>query len=278
LRISKLQQLIRLRSLAARATRESGAAVSLKVCYEAGFDGFWLARFLSNHGIETHVLDPASFSVAGGAFKKKTDRIDVEAMVLTLKAYRLGDRSVCRGVAIPSPEQEDAKRLSRERTQLAAEKTRHTNRIRGLLALHGIREVKGLWGGPWAQALATLRTGDGRELGGYLRAELAREFERLRLVLQHLRALDEDRRAALTEEASAFPQRQKAGVLIQLAGIGPVTATALVEEVVHRRFRAVGTWPPIWGWPQRPMRAGAANETRASARRAINQPAVSLLS
>jgi transposase len=152
--------------LTARATRESGAAVSLKVCYEAGYDGFGLARFLINHGIETHVLDPASFLVSRRGRRAKTDRIDVEAMVLTLKAYLLGDRSVCRGVAIPSPEQEDAKRLSRERTQLAAEKTRHTNRIRGLLALHGIREVKGLWGRPWAQALAALRTGDGRELGG----------------------------------------------------------------------------------------------------------------
>ena len=111
--------------LAARATRDSGAPVALKVCYEAGYDGFWLARFLISHGIETHVLDPASFLVSRRGRRAKTDRIDVEAMVLTLKAFLLGDRSVCRDVIIPSPEQEDAKRLSRERTQLAAEKTRH---------------------------------------------------------------------------------------------------------------------------------------------------------
>ena len=129
--------------LAARAARDRGAPVSLQVCYEAGYDGFWLARFLINQGIETHGLDPASFLVSRRGRRAKTDRIDVQAMVLTLKAFLLGDRSVCRDVIIPSPEQENAKRLSRERTQLAAEKTRPINRIRGLLALHGIREVKG---------------------------------------------------------------------------------------------------------------------------------------
>ena len=106
------------------------------------------------------------------------------------------------------------------------------------MALHGIRDVKGLWGGNWTRALSELRTGDGRELGGYLRAEIAREFERLHLVLQHMRALDADRQVALTEETSAFPQRQKAGALIKLAGIGPVTATALVAEIFHRRFQS----------------------------------------
>jgi len=226
-----------LHHLAARGTREVGTPVALKVCYEAGFDGFWLARFLINRGVQAYVLDPASFLVSRRGRRAKTDRIDVEAMTLTLKAYLAGDRSVCRAVVIPSPEAEDAKRLSRERTQLAAEKTRHTNRIRGLLALHGIREIKGLWGGAWAQALSELRTGDGRALGPYLRAELAREFERLHLVLQHMKALDADRQAALTDETLAFPERHKAASLTRLAGIGPISATALVAEVFHRRFQ-----------------------------------------
>jgi transposase len=132
---------------AARASHEAGRSVPVKVCYEAGYDGFWLDRFLLARGVETHVLDPASFLVSRRGRRAKTDRLDVQAMVFTLKAYLLGGRSVCRAVVVPSPEQEDAKRLSRERTQFAAEKTRHTNRIRGLLALHSIREVKGLWGG-----------------------------------------------------------------------------------------------------------------------------------
>lgn len=197
-------------------------------------------------------------------------------MVFTLKAYLLGDRSVCRAVVVPSPEQEDAKRLSRERTQLAAEKTRHANRIRGLLALHGIREVKGLWGGEWAKALGELRTGDGRELGGYLRAEIAREFERLHLVLRHMRALDADREAALTAETSAFPQRHKVGVLIKLAGIGPITATALVAEVFHRRFQSRRHLASYLGLAPMPYASGESERDQGISK-AGNQPARSLL-
>jgi transposase len=262
---------------AARAGRETGQAVAaVKVCFEAGYDGFWLARFLFARGIETHVLDPASFLVSRRGRRAKTDRIDVEAMAFTLRAFLLGDRSVCREVVIPSPEQEDAKRLSRERTQLAAEKTRHTNRIRGLLAPHGIREVKGLWGGEWAKALGELRTGDGRELGGYLRAEIAREFERLHLVLRHMRALDADREAALTAEASAFPQRHKVGVPIKLAGIGPITATALVAEVFHRRFQSRRRLASYLGLAPVPYASGGSERDQGIGK-AGNQPARSLL-
>jgi transposase len=262
---------------AARAGRETGQAVAaVKVCFEAGYDGFWLARFLFARGIETHVLDPASFLVSRRGRRAKTDRIDVEAMAFTLRAFLLGDRSVCREVVIPSPEQEDAKRLSRERTQLAAEKTRHTNRIRGLLALHGIREVSGLWGGEWAEALGGLRTGDGRELGGYLRAEIAREFERLHLVLRHMRALDADRQAALTQEASAFPHRHKAGVLIKLAGVGPITATALVAEVFHRRFQSRRHLASYLGLAPTPYASGESERDQGISK-AGNQPARSLL-
>lgn len=168
----------------------------------------------------------------------ETGRIDVEAMAYNLGAYLPGDRGVCRAVVVPSPEQEDAERLSRERTQLTAEKNRHTNRIRGRLALHGTREVKGLcWGGEGAEAPGGLKSGDGRGLGGHLRAGIAREFERLHLVLRHMRALDADRQAALTQEASAFPRCRKVGVLSRLAGVGPITATALAGECSAAAFR-----------------------------------------
>jgi transposase len=262
--------------LTARASREAGPAVSVEVCCEAGYDGFWLARFLLARGIETHVLDPASFLVSRRGRRAKTDRIDVEAMAFTLRSFLLGDRGVCRAVVIPSPEQEDAKRLSRERTQLAAEKTRHTNRIRGPLALHGIREIKGLWGGEWTKALGELRTGDGREIGGYLRAEIAREFERLHLVLRHMRALDADRQAALTQEASAFPHRQKAVALIRLAGVGPITATALVAEVFHRGFRSRRHLASYLGLAPAPCASGESERDQGIGK-AGNQPARSLL-
>ncbi len=128
--------------VSARASCEAGTHVPISVCYEVGYDGFWLARYLIDRGIETHVLDSSSFRVSRRGRRVKTDRIDVEAMALTLRAFIAGDQGACRAVAVPEPEVEDAKRLSRERTQLARERTRHVNRIRGLLTLHGIRYVK----------------------------------------------------------------------------------------------------------------------------------------
>jgi transposase len=113
----------------AQLNHDFGEPVALTVCYEAGYDGFWLARLLKNHGIQVYVLDASSFLISRRGRRTKTDRIDVEAVTFTLRAYVAGDPSVCRVVEIPSPETEDAKRLSRERTQLAAERTRHVQSV-----------------------------------------------------------------------------------------------------------------------------------------------------
>ncbi|WP_246728188.1 hypothetical protein [Rhizobium leguminosarum] len=107
-----LSALLRVQSMTRNRSPSGFAAGSLRVCFEAGYDGFWLARFLLNSGIDTTVLDPSSFLVSRRGRRVKTDRIDVEAMVFTLKAYLLGDRSVCRPVRLPSIDEEDAKRLS----------------------------------------------------------------------------------------------------------------------------------------------------------------------
>ncbi|WP_010661051.1 IS110 family transposase [Brucella anthropi] len=210
--------------------------VSMRVCYEAGYDGFWLARYLIDRGIDTTILDPSSFLVSRRGRRVKTDRIDVEAMVFTLKAYLLGDRSVCRPVRLPSVAEEDAKRLSRERTQLKKERTRHVNRIRALLVLHGIRSVPGLWGGRWKEALSNIRTGDGRELGRFIFRELCRQFERLDLVHSQLKSLEKERIQACETEG-AINDSGKIRVLKQLDGIGEVGATQLVAEVYHRTFK-----------------------------------------
>jgi transposase len=226
----------RLRAIAGRLAVELGRDVELKVGFEAGFDGFWLARFLLQRGVDTLVLDSSSFLVSRRGRRVKTDRIDVEAIAYILRAHLAGDPTVCRLVRIPTPEEEDAKRLSRERTRLASEKTRHVNRIRGLLALHGIRDVKGLWGGEWRAQLDALTTGDGRSLGRFLRAEIAREFERLQLVLTQMKQLEVERHTILTMEDSPFPETSKVHTLKQLAGIGELSATLLVAEVFHRQF------------------------------------------
>lgn len=176
-----------------RATDAGHANVTLRVCFEAGYDGFWLARFLIDRGIDTTVLDASSFLVSRKGRRVKTDHIDVEAMAFVLKAFLLGDKSVCRPVRIPSPEEEDAKRITRERAQLLKERTRNVNRIRALLNLQGIRNVRGLWGGKWEQWLSQIRTADGRPLGRFLLKELARQFERLKLLSSQLKSLEIER-------------------------------------------------------------------------------------
>ena len=231
-----LSALGRIESLAGTRLPAECTMVSMRVCYEAGYDGFWLARYLIDRGIDTTILDPSSFLVSRRGRRVKTDRIDVEAMVFTLKAYLLGDRSVCRPVRLPSVAEEDAKRLSRERTQLKKERTRHVNRIRALLVLHGIRSVPGLWGGRWKEALSNIRTGDGRELGRFIFRELCRQFERLDLVHSQLKSLEKERIQACETEG-AINDSGKIRVLKQLDGIGEVGATQLVAEVYHRTFK-----------------------------------------
>jgi transposase len=261
----------RLRAIADRLAVELGRDVELKVGFEAGFDGFWLARFLLQRGVDTLVLDSSSFLVSRRGRRVKTDRIDVEAIAYILRAHLAGDPTVCRLVRIPTPEEEDAKRLSRERTRLASEKTRHVNRIRGLLALHGIRDVKGLWGGEWRAQLDALTTGDGRSLGRFLRAEIAREFERLHLVLSQMKQLEAERHAILETPDSPFPEAHKVHTLKQLAGIGELSATLLVAEVSIASLPTGDISPPISDWRRARMPAATAIAIRASARLATNR-------
>ena len=114
---------------------------AVTLCYEAGYDGFWLARLLEHHGIECLVMEPASLQVNRRARRVKTDRIDVEGQLHALIAWRRGERHVCSMVVIPSVEQEDLRRSHRERDRLVRERTAHINRIKGLLFGQGIRGI-----------------------------------------------------------------------------------------------------------------------------------------
>lgn len=228
--------LMALNKIASKATTLTNPHVTLHVCFEAGYDGFWIARFLIDRGIDTIVLDASSFLVSRRGRRVKTDRVDVEAMAFVLKAYLLGDKTVCRPVRIPTPAEEDAKRMTRERIQLVKERTRHVNRIRALLNLHGIRSVRGLWGGKWRQWLSEIETGDGRQLGAFLMRELGRQFERLTLLTSQIKALEIERSEVCSQQV-AIPCGRKIATLTQLAGIGEVGASLLVTEVFHRHFK-----------------------------------------
>lgn len=265
-----------LNKIEARLAREFCQPVELKICFEVGYDGFWLARFLRDRGLDIYVLDASSFLISRRGRRTKTDRIDVETMAFTLRAYLAGDPGVCRVVAIPTPEVEDAKRISRERTRLASERTRHVNRIRGLLSLHGIRSIKGLWGGVWRTQLDTLKTGDGRPLGRYIKAEITREFERLHLVLEQIKALEAERRDTLLDPHSAFPDRSKVATLTKLAGIGELSATLLVAEVFHRKFSSRRHLASYLGLAPTPYASGDVQREQGISK-AGNKPARTLL-
>jgi transposase len=162
--------------LRAKAEQFTGGSVGVVVIHEAGLDGFWVHRLLEANGIESHVVDPASIAVPRRHRRAKTDAIDGETLLRTLLAWKRGEPRVCSMVVPPSPEQEDRRRISRERAVLLQERVRHVNRIKGLLAGQGITDYEPLRGDRLAQ-LDVLRTGDGRQLPSRLKAELLREIE-----------------------------------------------------------------------------------------------------
>src|SRR6267154_2194896 len=156
-----------------RAARALGAAPAVVSCYEAGYDGFWLHRLLLAAGITNHVFDPASIAVDQRARRVKTDRIDGEKMLRTLMAYLRGEPQVVRIVRVPTPEQADARRASRERDRLVREQTAHTTRIKALLRLLGMAV-----GNPrrhdWLTWLVQQRDWQGQAVPPQIMAEITR--------------------------------------------------------------------------------------------------------
>ena len=221
--------------LQARVPAALGPGVAMVSCYEAGYDGFWLHRLLVAHGVHNHVLDPASLQVNRRARRAKTDRIDAASLLRALLAHLRGEPKVISVVRVPSVEEEDARRLHRERHRLVGERVQHVNRIKGLCATQGVYDLQPLRRDRW-QRLAGLRTGDGRALPPRLAAELARELKRLELVLEMIAALEAERDAIVAAPAPAHPHAPKIQVLARLKGIGPEFATVLVGEVFHRAF------------------------------------------
>ena len=185
--------------LRGRVARPDGEAVGIVVVQEAGRDGFWLHRLLEAEGVESHVVDPASIAVPRRQRRAKTDAIDGETLLRTLLAWRRGEPRVCAMVVPPTPGEEDRRRLTRERGTLLEERTRHTNRIKGLLAGQGIYDFEPLRPDR-LERLGALVTGDGRPLPARLRAELRRELERLELVQRQIAEVEAERDADIDAE------------------------------------------------------------------------------
>jgi transposase len=223
----------RLAQLKEKARARTGRDYPIIVIQEAGLDGFWIHRVLQREGIESHVVDPASILVSRRRRRAKTDKIDGETLVRTLLAYKRGEPRVCSMVIAPTPEEEDRRRICRERKTLVAERVEHVNRVKGLLFAQGIFAYEPLRRDRRLR-LEALKTGDGRPLPVHLKAQISRELDRLEIILTQLKAVEAERDALLasaSQEAAA-----PAALLLQLKGIGAEFATILWSEGLFRSF------------------------------------------
>ena len=224
-----------------------GREVRVLCCYEAGYEGFWLARWLDRAmSVETVVLDPASLLVNRKAKQRKTDRIDARKMVRALLTHDRGDAAVLTRVRIPSVEEEDRKRLIRERRRLVKERTSLTNSIKGLLKLHGVFDLQPR-SRNFETKFAEVRTAYGAPFPTRARREILRLMERLTLVERQIGQLEAERDAVVRQgeaipapvqpEGSDALAASKIAALTRLKGIGANDATLLTHEVFYRGFR-----------------------------------------
>jgi len=221
-----------------QAEQRCGETVRVISIHEAGLDGFWVHRLLQANGIDSHVVDAASIAVERRKRRAKTDRIDVEKLLRTLMGWVRGERRICSMVRPPNPQQEDARRITRERETLIAERIKHVNRIKGLLATQGIFGFEPLRKHR-RERMEELRCWDGQPLPPRLKAELLRELQRLELVLSQISAVEAERDLALKQAGTVetISAGNSAGaLLVRLKGIGPEIASVLSSEAFFRCF------------------------------------------
>lgn len=246
------------------------------LAFEAGRDGFWLARWLKERGIEAYVIHSTSVAVTREHRRAKTDRLDAAMLIRVFLGWLRGERGHCRMVAIPTLEEEDAKRPSRERESLVGERTRIINRMKGALARLGIRGFK-----PELQRasekLSTLFTSEGQPLPSNLLEELKREMARLSLIREQIVAIERARLARLQQASTSRPNVMIA-LLARVTGVGIETADMLVQEVLSRNLRdrrAVARYAGLTGSPDesgsRRREKGLAKAGNARVRRGLIQ-------
>jgi len=225
--------LARFAQLREKARARTGHDYPIITIQEAGLDGLWIHRALQSEGIESWVVDAASILVSRRRRRAKTDKIDGETLVRTLLAYKRGEPRVCSMVKAPTPEEEDRRRICRERKTLTAERIEHVNRIKGLLFSQGGGDYEPLRRNRRAR-LDELKTGDGHPLPVHLKAQISRELDRLEMILAQVTAVEADRDTLL--EPMAEQASTPATMIAQLKGIGPEFAGVLWSEGLFRHF------------------------------------------
>jgi transposase len=230
-----LSLLHRWRSEAGQAGRE---IKRMAVAYEAGRDGFWLARWLQAHQVEAYVIHPSSVAVSREHRRAKTDRLDTELLIRAFVGWLRGEKRHCSMAAIPTVEEEDSRCPNRERESLVHERTRIVNRMKAILARFGIRGFRPTVRRGAEQGLEALRTAEGAPLPDNTRAELRRHVARLRLVHEQMREIENERlrRLARPPALDNGPQAM-VRLIARVVGIGVETADMLVTEILSRNLR-----------------------------------------
>jgi transposase len=256
---------------------KSGRAITrIAVAFEAGRDGFWLARWLRARDIEAHVIHPTSIPVSREHRRAKTDRLDIGLLKRAFLGWLRGETNHCSMAAIPTFEEEDAKRPNRERENLVGGRTRIINRMKGAFARLGIRGFNPkLRKAP--ERLAALRTPEGQAIPPNTLAELQRDMAHLHFINEQIKLVEEARR----ERLQRAPDEGSNAMVLELErarGIGIETADMLVHEVFSRNLRdrrAVARYAGLTGSPDesgsRRREKGLAKAGNARVRRGMIQ-------
>ncbi len=232
------------------ATKAGRTIGRIAVAFEAGRDGFWLARWLRARGIEAYVIHASSLAVSREHRRAKTDRLDTETLMRAFLGWLRGEARHCRMAAIPTLAQEDAKRPSREHVSLVTERTRLVNRMTATLVWLGLPKVN-IKLRQAGEHLAALRTPEGEPVPPNTLAELRRELERLAVIRAQIKAIEQAR----LERLKAAPAQGTHPMILLLAkilGLGIETADMLVHEVLARGLRdqrAVARYGGLTGAP-----------------------------
>ena len=220
------------------------------VAYEAGRDGFWLARWLRVRGIECHVIHPTSIPVSREHRRAKSDRLDIGLLKRAFLGWLRGEAKHCTMAAIPTLAEEDAKRANRERQALSKEVSRIVNRMKAALARLGIRNVNVKLRNAAAR-LEAVRTGEGEAAPPSTLAELKRDMARLGLIKAQIKAIEAERLERLAQAPEVACHRM-AGQLVRVHGLGIETADLLATEALSRELRdrrAVARYAGLTGAP-----------------------------
>ncbi len=258
------------------AAKAGRTITRIAVAYEAGRDGFWLARWLRARGIEAYVIHPTSIAVSREHRRAKTDRLDTELLKRAFLGWLRGEPGHCSMAAIPTLAEEDAKRPSREGEALVSERTRVVNRMKAILARLGLRGFKPTLRNA-SERLDVLRTPEGDLLPPNTVAELRRDMARLQVIKAQIKEIEASRLERLEQQPSAGSNAMIL-LIAKLIGVGIETADMLVHEVLSRNLRdrrAVARYAGLTGAPDesgsRQREKGLSKAGNARVRRSMIQ-------